>query len=107
MSTRRQLNARSSNVHDLNQRQLVGGGRDGGVPACEDDIFLTNGASEGVKTLLTMLIRNEQDGIMIPIPQYPLYSAAITALGGAQVPYYLDEVSACSTWSHLSSVVVD
>ena len=38
-----------------------------------------------------MLIRNDKDGIMIPIPQYPLYSAAITALGGAQVPYFLDE----------------
>jgi aspartate/methionine/tyrosine aminotransferase len=38
-----------------------------------------------VKTLLNMLIRDDKDGIMIPIPQYPLYSAAITALGGAQV----------------------
>merc|ERR1719230_1146653 len=28
---------------------------------------------------------------MIPIPQYPLYSASLTALGGAQVGYYLDE----------------
>lgn len=56
-----------------------------------DDLFLTNGASEGVKTLLNMLIRDDKDGIMIPIPQYPLYSAAITALGGAQVSYYLDE----------------
>jgi alanine transaminase len=28
---------------------------------------------------------------MIPIPQYPLYSATITLLGGAQVNYFLDE----------------
>jgi len=28
---------------------------------------------------------------MIPIPQYPLYSASITLLGGAQVPYHLNE----------------
>merc|ERR1719392_98431 len=28
---------------------------------------------------------------MIPIPQYPLYSASITALGGAQVGYFLEE----------------
>lgn len=28
---------------------------------------------------------------MIPIPQYPLYSALITLNGGKQIPYYLDE----------------
>jgi aspartate/methionine/tyrosine aminotransferase len=28
---------------------------------------------------------------MIPIPQYPLYSALITLLNGQAVPYYLDE----------------
>lgn len=30
---------------------------------------------------------------MIPIPQYPLYSASIRLLGGAQIGYYLDEES--------------
>jgi len=30
---------------------------------------------------------------MIPIPQYPLYSATITLYGGVQVGYYLDESS--------------
>jgi len=54
-------------------------------------IFLTNGASDGVKTLLTMMVRNNKDGVVIPIPQYPLYSATITAIGGYQVGYYLDE----------------
>lgn len=28
---------------------------------------------------------------MIPIPQYPLYSASIKLLGGTQVGYYLQE----------------
>jgi aspartate/methionine/tyrosine aminotransferase len=28
---------------------------------------------------------------MVPIPQYPLYSALITLMGGTMVPYYLDE----------------
>jgi aspartate/methionine/tyrosine aminotransferase len=28
---------------------------------------------------------------MIPIPQYPLYSASIALLGGKQVGYYLNE----------------
>jgi len=67
-----------------------------GYPTNIDDIFLTNGASEGVKTLLAMLVRDEKDGVMIPIPQYPLYSATITALGGSQVGYYLDEAAGWS-----------
>jgi alanine transaminase len=62
-----------------------------GYPTDVDDIFLTNGASDGVKTLLAMMVRNSKDGVMIPIPQYPLYSATITSLGGSQVGYYLDE----------------
>lgn len=28
---------------------------------------------------------------MIPIPQYPLYSASITLNNGTAIPYYLDE----------------
>ena len=28
---------------------------------------------------------------MIPIPQYPLYTASIALFGGQAVPYYLDE----------------
>lgn len=28
---------------------------------------------------------------MIPIPQYPLYSAAIALYGGCPAPYYLNE----------------
>jgi alanine transaminase len=32
-------------------------------------------------------------GIMIPIPQYPLYSATLDLLGGHKVGYYLDEQS--------------
>ena len=30
---------------------------------------------------------------MIPIPQYPLYTAALTLYGGTPAPYYLDESS--------------
>jgi aspartate/methionine/tyrosine aminotransferase len=54
-------------------------------------IYLTDGASKGVQTALRMLISGRQDGIMIPIPQYPLYSATITLYEGRQVGYYLDE----------------
>lgn len=65
--------------------------RDGGAPTNPDDIFLTNGASEGVKTVLNLLVRDSTDGVMIPTPQYPLYSATLQALNGRQVGYYLDE----------------
>jgi glutamate--glyoxylate aminotransferase len=41
--------------------------------------------------VLQAIIRNGHDGIMVPIPQYPLYSASIALYGGQLVPYYLDE----------------
>ncbi|MFH1417726.1 MAG: aminotransferase class I/II-fold pyridoxal phosphate-dependent enzyme, partial [Planctomycetota bacterium] len=62
-----------------------------GVPSNPEDIFLTNGASEAAKYLIDMMIADRNDGIMIPIPQYPLYSAAIRKAGGVQVNYYPDE----------------
>lgn len=65
--------------------------RDGGAPANPESIYLTNGASEGAKLLLSLLVRESTDGILIPIPQYPLYSATMTAVDGRQVGYYLDE----------------
>ena len=37
------------------------------------------------------MIRGPSDGVMVPIPQYPLYSASIALYGGELVPYYLDE----------------
>lgn len=62
-----------------------------GFPADPDQIFLTDGASPGIKTALKMLVRNPSDGIMLPNPQYPLYSATLDELGGAKVPYDLDQ----------------
>lgn len=58
-----------------------------------DAIFLTDGASKGVQTILRLLIGRATDGIMVPIPQYPLYSATITLYEGRMVPYYLDEAN--------------
>lgn len=54
-------------------------------------IILGNGAGECAKYVIDLLIGGKGDGIMIPIPQYPLYSAAIRKAGGTQVNYYPDE----------------
>lgn len=70
--------------------------RDNLTNADAKNIYLTNGAGEGVKLAFNMLIRGGNDGIMIPIPQYPLYSALITLNGGKQIPYFLDETQ---NWS--------
>ncbi len=55
------------------------------------NIFLSNGASEGIQMFLLSLIRNNTDGVLLPIPQYPLYSALLSLLGGTKIDYYLDE----------------
>ena len=62
-----------------------------GIDADPEAIYLTDGASKGVQTALRILIAGPRTGVMIPIPQYPLYSATITLFGGVQVGYYLDE----------------
>lgn len=65
-----------------------------GVESNPNNIFMTNGASEGVRICFKMIARNYKQGIMIPIPQYPLYSAQTTLDGGTMVRYYLDESKA-------------
>jgi len=42
--------------------------RDGVSDSNADNIYLTNGASEGVRLCFSALIRNSNDGILIPIP---------------------------------------
>jgi len=67
--------------------------RDGGLEFDPEHIYLTNGASDGISKFLNLVVSGPNDGVMIPIPQYPLYSATIAALGGTQVSYYLDEAN--------------
>jgi aspartate/methionine/tyrosine aminotransferase len=62
-----------------------------GIPADRDHVILTDGASKGAQAVLTALLRSPSDGFMIPIPQYPLYSASLSLYGGNQIGYYLDE----------------
>jgi len=65
--------------------------RDGGIKSNPDAIFMTNGASSGIGMILGALMADGKCGAMIPIPQYPIYSASIDLLGGRQVGYFLDE----------------
>ncbi len=62
-----------------------------GIKASADHIILTDGASKGAQSVLLALLKEERDGFMIPIPQYPLYSASIELYGRRQIGYYLDE----------------
>jgi len=62
-----------------------------GIPADPANIALTDGASKGVQAAMTMLSNKREDGFMIPIPQYPLYSATIALYGSNLISYYLDE----------------
>lgn len=65
-----------------------------GFPADPSKIFLTQGASAGVQLTLQMIVEHPDVGIMIPIPQYPLYTATLAVLDATPVPYYLDESKA-------------
>ncbi|KAI1319846.1 hypothetical protein EDD11_002840 [Mortierella claussenii] len=62
-----------------------------GYPSDPSKIFLTQGASAGVQLTLQMIVEHPNVGIMIPIPQYPLYTATLAVLDATPVPYYLDE----------------
>lgn len=62
-----------------------------GIPTDEQHIILTDGASKGVQSVLIALMKKPTDGFMIPIPQYPLYSATIELYGASRAGYYLDE----------------
>jgi alanine transaminase len=69
--------------------------RDNGVPSSCDDIFLTTGASAGIKLVMEMLLNapnaEKPAGFMIPIPQYPLYTATISEYNAEKIGYFLEE----------------
>lgn len=64
-----------------------------GFPSDPSNIYLSDGASVSVKTILQLLAGpNPGDGaFLLPIPQYPLYSAAIALNNAVAVKYYLLE----------------
>ncbi|BGP51214.1 alanine transaminase [Rhodotorula kratochvilovae] len=62
-----------------------------GHDADPSKIYLTAGASTGVSNLLQIIIASPLDGVLIPIPQYPLYTAALALNAARPVPYFLKE----------------
>ncbi|XXG47064.1 hypothetical protein AAC387_Pa02g1768 [Persea americana] len=83
----------SQGIKGLREAIAAGIATRDGFPANAEDIFITDGASPGVHMMMQLLLRSEEDGILCPIPQYPLYSASIALHGGTLVPYYLDEAT--------------
>ena len=55
-----------------------------------DDVYLGNGVSELI-SMVTQAALNDGDEILIPAPDYPLWTAASTLAGGKVVHYTCDE----------------
>lgn len=55
-----------------------------------DDIFIGNGASELIVQSMQALLNNG-DEILVPAPDYPLWTAAVNLSGGRAVHYICDE----------------
>ena len=55
-----------------------------------DDVFLGNGVSELIAMCLQALL-NTGDEVLIPSPDYPLWTGAVTLCGGKPVHYRCDE----------------
>ncbi|KAF7266014.1 hypothetical protein GWI33_020614 [Rhynchophorus ferrugineus] len=65
-----------------------------GVPADWQNVIVSAGASDAIRKVLRLFacdVDGQTSGVMIPIPQYPLYSATLTDFGLARINYYLDE----------------
>lgn len=55
-----------------------------------DDIYLGNGASELI-VMATNALLNDGDELLLPAPDYPLWTAAVSLSGGTPVHYLCDE----------------
>ncbi len=54
------------------------------------EVFIGHGASEPIELLLNALLE-PGEGVLVPSPGYPLYSAVLAKLSARAVPYNLDE----------------
>ena len=64
-----------------------------GIPGVDiDDIFTGNGVSELIQ-LSTQALLNRGDEMLVPAPDYPLWTASVNLAGGKAVHYLCDEES--------------
>jgi alanine-synthesizing transaminase len=75
---------RKSNVHYTQEKHIAG--------VTVDDVYLGNGASELIVMSLQALLDNG-DEVLVPAPDYPLWTAAVSLSGGNPVHYMCDEHS--------------
>jgi alanine-synthesizing transaminase len=70
---------------------IAGYCRSKGIPNVgADDIYTGNGVSELIMLSMQALL-NRGDEILVPAPDYPLWTAAVTLAGGTAVHYTCDE----------------
>lgn len=62
-----------------------------GFPVDPDRVLITAGTSEGIELALTALA-NPGDGVLVPMPTYPLYTAVLAKIG-AEAQYYRTDPS--------------
>ena len=74
--------ARKAIMHYAQQKNISGVGL--------EDIFIGNGASELIVMSMQGLL-NTGDEVLVPAPDYPLWTAAVTLAGGAPRHYMCDE----------------
>ena len=74
--------ARKAVMHDFQTK--------GVMDVAIDDIYIGNGVSELIMTSMQGLL-NSGDEVLIPMPDYPLWTAAVTLSGGRAVHYLCDE----------------
>jgi alanine-synthesizing transaminase len=75
---------RKSVVHYSQEKHIAG--------VTVDDVYLGNGASELITMSLNALLDNG-DEILVPAPDYPLWTASVSLSGGRPVHYLCDEGS--------------
>ena len=66
-----------------------------------DDVYLGNGVSELI-TLSLMALLDNGDEVLIPAPDYPLWTASVSLAGGRAVHYVCDEDS--DWWPDLEDI---
>jgi alanine-synthesizing transaminase len=76
--------ARKAVMHSTQQQGIAG--------VTLDDIYLGNGASELIVMATNALLDNG-DELLLPAPDYPLWTAAVSLSGGTPVHYMCDEAN--------------